>query len=88
MHYDKGNIYSPVSGSSAALMSGLASPVSPTNESALLDYFWRSESMTHGLPSSMSDGDSRSDSTQNERDQFGLNNHWQDLLKEAESDAF
>jgi hypothetical protein len=39
--YYEGNSHnSPVSGSSVAIMSGLASPVSPTNDSALLDYFW------------------------------------------------
>jgi hypothetical protein len=39
--YNEGTSHnSPVSGSSVAIMSGLASPVSPTNDSALLDYFW------------------------------------------------
>jgi hypothetical protein len=48
---DDKNLHSPVSGSSAALMSGLASPISPTSDSMLLDYFWRSDS-TFRIPAS------------------------------------
>ncbi|CAO3660618.1 unnamed protein product [Umbelopsis ramanniana] len=83
--YNEGTSHnSPVSGSSVAIMSGLASPVSPTNDSALLDYFWHRDFVDPtaiASSNSVSDQEDQSDGARESEDHFGPNNHWQGELK-------